>query len=293
MVESNGGEVFDVGGLRGTGAGTAALAGRIWHDLDSDAIHFTDDATFTTRVRNAVRLDGAIQAPDAFAADLLDGLRRHLSPAAGAPRRRCSARRPAGGLRRHAGPRAAAADDAVRLAHLSPQPAALPEGRLPLEHGVRRAEPLRQRIARRARGVAGAGQRAQGARGARRAALRRARRRHGRPRRQAHADRAAATRDPGLAAVQRPHRGAVAGRSAGPAGAHQPGAVGDHPHPLLDRARARRPHRARRHVARFPRRPRPVDRPRAGRARPRHAARHRLRRLGADGRDRAAPAPPL
>jgi len=73
MVESNGGEVFDVGGLRGTGAGTAALAGRIWHDLDSDAIHFTDDATFTTRVRNAVRLDGAIQAPDAFAADLLEG----------------------------------------------------------------------------------------------------------------------------------------------------------------------------------------------------------------------------
>ena len=73
MVESNGGEVFDVGGLRGTGAGTAALAGRIWRDLDSDAIHFTDDTTFTTRVRNAVRLDGAIQAPDAFAADLLEG----------------------------------------------------------------------------------------------------------------------------------------------------------------------------------------------------------------------------
>ncbi|MEO5822274.1 MAG: type 2 lanthipeptide synthetase LanM [Vicinamibacteraceae bacterium] len=73
MVESNGGEVFDVGGLRGSGAGIAALAGRIWHDLDSDAIHFTDDATFTTRVRNAVRLDGAIQAPDAFAADLLEG----------------------------------------------------------------------------------------------------------------------------------------------------------------------------------------------------------------------------
>jgi type 2 lantibiotic biosynthesis protein LanM len=73
MVESNGGEVFDVGGLRGSGAGTAALSGRIWRDLDSDAIHFTDDATFTTRVRNAVRLEGAIQAPDAFAADLLEG----------------------------------------------------------------------------------------------------------------------------------------------------------------------------------------------------------------------------
>lgn len=73
MVESNGGEVFDVGGLRGTGAGVAALAGRVWHDLDTDAIHVTDDATFTTRVRNAVRLDGAIQAPDAFAADLLAG----------------------------------------------------------------------------------------------------------------------------------------------------------------------------------------------------------------------------
>ena len=73
MVESNGAEVFDVGGLRGTGAGTAALAGRIWRDLDSDTIHFTDDTTFTTRVRNAVRLDGAIQAPDAFAADLLEG----------------------------------------------------------------------------------------------------------------------------------------------------------------------------------------------------------------------------
>ncbi len=73
MVESNGGEVFDVGGLRGTGAGTAALAGRIWHDLDSDAIRFTEDATFTTRVRNAIRFDGATQAPDAFAADLLDG----------------------------------------------------------------------------------------------------------------------------------------------------------------------------------------------------------------------------
>ena len=73
MVESNGGEVFDVGGLRGTGAGIAALAGRVWHDLDTDAIHVTDDATFTTRVRNAVRLDGAIQAPDAFAADLLAG----------------------------------------------------------------------------------------------------------------------------------------------------------------------------------------------------------------------------
>ena len=73
MVESNGGEVFDVGGLRGTGAGVAALAGRVWHDLDSDTLHVTDDATFTTRVRNAVRLDGAIQAPDAFAADLLAG----------------------------------------------------------------------------------------------------------------------------------------------------------------------------------------------------------------------------
>jgi type 2 lantibiotic biosynthesis protein LanM len=73
MVESNGGEVFDVGGLRGTGAGTAALTGRVWHDLDTDAIRYTDDATFTTRVRNAVRLDGAVQAPDAFAADLLDG----------------------------------------------------------------------------------------------------------------------------------------------------------------------------------------------------------------------------
>ena len=73
MVESNGGEVFDVGGLRGTGGGTAALAGRVWHDLDSDAIHFTEDTTFTTRVRNAVRLEGAVQAPDAFAADLLDG----------------------------------------------------------------------------------------------------------------------------------------------------------------------------------------------------------------------------
>jgi type 2 lantibiotic biosynthesis protein LanM len=73
MVESNGGEVFDVGGLRGTGAGVAALAGRVWHDLDTDAIHFTDDTTFTTRVRNAVRLEGATQAPDAFAADLLAG----------------------------------------------------------------------------------------------------------------------------------------------------------------------------------------------------------------------------
>jgi len=73
MVESNGGEVFDVGGLRGTGEGTAALAGRVWHALDSDDVHFTDEATFTTRVRNAVRLDGAVQAPDAFAADLIDG----------------------------------------------------------------------------------------------------------------------------------------------------------------------------------------------------------------------------
>jgi len=73
MVESNGGEVFDVGGLRGTGAGTAAMTGRIWHDLDSDAIHFTDETTFTTRVRNAVRFDGAVQAPDAYAADLLGG----------------------------------------------------------------------------------------------------------------------------------------------------------------------------------------------------------------------------
>ena len=124
MVESNGGEVFDVGGLRGTGAGTAALAGRIWRDLDSDAIHFTDDATFTTRVRNAVRLDGAIQAPDAFAADLLEGFdatyrlllaHREALLARGRPARR---------LRRHAGPGAAAADHAVRLAHLSPQPAA-------------------------------------------------------------------------------------------------------------------------------------------------------------------------
>ena len=73
MVESNGGDVFDVGGLRGTGEGIAALAGRVWHDLDTDAVHFTDETTFTTRVRNAVRLDGAVQAPDAFAADLLDG----------------------------------------------------------------------------------------------------------------------------------------------------------------------------------------------------------------------------
>ena len=123
MVESNGGEVFDVGGLRGTGAGTAALAGRIWRDLDSDAIHFTDDATFTTRVRNAVRLDGAIQAPDAFAADLLDRLRRDLPPAAGPSRGAARGGRPARRLRRHAGAGAAAADDAVRVAHLSPQPA--------------------------------------------------------------------------------------------------------------------------------------------------------------------------
>ena len=73
MVESNGGEVFDVGGLRGTGGGTAALTGRVWHDVDTDTVHFTDETTFTTRVRNAVRLDGAVQAPDAFAADLIAG----------------------------------------------------------------------------------------------------------------------------------------------------------------------------------------------------------------------------
>ncbi len=191
MVESNGGEVFDVGGLRGTGAGTAALAGRIWRDLDSDAIHFTDDATFTTRVRNAVRLDGAIQAPDAFAADLLEGF--------DATYRLLLAHREA--LLAADGPLAAFAGTPVRvlprpttqyasLIYLLSRPT-LSEGRLPLEHGVRRAEPGGQRIARRARGLAGPGQRAQGARRPRRPALHRARRRHRRPRRPARADRAA------------------------------------------------------------------------------------------------------
>ncbi len=73
LVESGAGQAFDIGGLRGTGEGIGALAGRVWRGLETDAVHFTEEKTFTTRVRNQVVLDGAAQAPDAYAADLLAG----------------------------------------------------------------------------------------------------------------------------------------------------------------------------------------------------------------------------
>ncbi len=292
MVESNGGEVFDVGGLRGSGAGTAALSGRIWRDLDSDAIHFTDDATFTTRVRNAVRLEGAIQAPDAFAADLLEGFdatyrlllaHRDAVLAPGGPLA-AFAGTPVRVLPRPTtqyasliyllsrpryqkdGCRWSTAFDALNRSvnglHDAPEvwPVLVSERKalegLDVPHFAVLADDTAVRVGKRVL----------------------IEHRYARS---------------GLAAVKDRVAGAVARRPAGPARAHRAGAVGDDPQPLLDRARARRPHRARRHVARFPRRPRPVDCPRAGRARPQHAVRHRLRRLGADGRDRPAPAPPL
>ena len=268
MVESNGGEVFDVGGLRGTGAGIAALAGRIWHDLDSDAIHFTDDATFTTRVRNAVRLDGAIQAPDAFAADLLEGFdatyrlllaHRDALLAAGGPLA-AFAGTPVRVLPRPTtqyasliyllsrpryqkdGCRWSTAFDAlnrsVNGSHDAPEvwPVLVAERKalegLDVPHFAVLADDTAVRVGKRVL----------------------IEHRYARS---------------GLAAVQRSRRRRCRRPTCRPSSCGSARALSETIHtPLLDRARARRPHRARRHLARFPRRPRAVDCPRAGRARP-------------------------
>jgi type 2 lantibiotic biosynthesis protein LanM len=73
LVEASGADVFDIGGLRGTGGGTSAIGGRRWHALETDEIHFTEEKTFQSRVRNAVVLDGAVQAPDAWSAAIEQG----------------------------------------------------------------------------------------------------------------------------------------------------------------------------------------------------------------------------
>ena len=73
LVESSGGQVFDIGGLRGTGTGIAVMPGRAWHALETDAIHVTEEKTFAARVGNAVVLDGVVQTPDAFQSELAEG----------------------------------------------------------------------------------------------------------------------------------------------------------------------------------------------------------------------------
>ena len=240
----------------GTGAGVAALAGRIWRDLDSTPS--TSPTTPPSRLASATPCASTARSRRPTPSPPTCGTASTRPTACCWPiARRCSrrtARSPPSPARRSGccrGRRRSAS-----LIYLLSRPK-LPEGRLPLEHGVRRAEPGGQRIARRARGLAGAGQRAQGARGARRPALHRRRRRHRRPHRPARADRAALC--PIRAGRREGSRRRLSPGDLQSQLVHRPRAVGDDPQPLFDRARARRAHRARRHLARL-RRPRAVDR---------------------------------
>jgi type 2 lantibiotic biosynthesis protein LanM len=67
------GRAYDVGGLRGRGTGPATLRRRVWHNLRSDALQFTEESTFELRAANAVVLDGKLQDPGQYADELLTG----------------------------------------------------------------------------------------------------------------------------------------------------------------------------------------------------------------------------
>jgi type 2 lantibiotic biosynthesis protein LanM len=73
LVESTAGQMFDIGGLRGTGEGASSVTTRVWHGFDTIDLHYTDEKSFSTRVKNQVRLDGVLQSPETYADDLLAG----------------------------------------------------------------------------------------------------------------------------------------------------------------------------------------------------------------------------
>jgi len=71
-----GDEVFDVGGLRGSGRVPLAAARRTWRNPGTDAIAYTDETVAQADVKNGVVLDGRRHAPDAYRDEILDGFTR-------------------------------------------------------------------------------------------------------------------------------------------------------------------------------------------------------------------------
>jgi type 2 lantibiotic biosynthesis protein LanM len=68
-----GDDVFDVGGLRGNGRVPLASARRSWRNLGTDAIAYTDETVAQAGVKNGVVLNGRLQPPDSYRAEILDG----------------------------------------------------------------------------------------------------------------------------------------------------------------------------------------------------------------------------
>jgi type 2 lantibiotic biosynthesis protein LanM len=84
------GRLFDVGGLRGSGEGSATLSKRMWSHLGSDAIRFELESTFSAPAANTVRVNGIVLTPDEFGDEVLQGfteayhlLLRHRTELAG------------------------------------------------------------------------------------------------------------------------------------------------------------------------------------------------------------------
>ncbi|MGH9162858.1 MAG: type 2 lanthipeptide synthetase LanM family protein [Vicinamibacteraceae bacterium] len=72
-IQAGSGQLFDVGGLRGSGRGATALPSRVWKNLGSDAIDCVEQSTFETRVGNQVILDGRVQRPDDYLDEVCRG----------------------------------------------------------------------------------------------------------------------------------------------------------------------------------------------------------------------------
>ncbi len=80
LIESGpDGDAFDIGGLRGTGSGPAAVSPVVYSSLRSDDLAVRDDASFHARTSNAVVLDGTVQRPERFAHEIVEGFERTYS----------------------------------------------------------------------------------------------------------------------------------------------------------------------------------------------------------------------
>jgi class II lanthipeptide synthase len=77
FIESSAdGSLFDVGALRGTGEGIAALAQRRWKNLRTSAIHAVEERVFRTATHNRVEFEGHLQPPEPWTDAILDGFER-------------------------------------------------------------------------------------------------------------------------------------------------------------------------------------------------------------------------
>ena len=67
--------VFDIGGLRGNGVTPTSLGRRRWTGLGTLAVTYTEERVVTAATSNRVLLDGSLQDPSEFSADLASGFR--------------------------------------------------------------------------------------------------------------------------------------------------------------------------------------------------------------------------